>query len=73
MFLPQKEDFVPRKKVAKKDALNKANLTLQLGLSSFEKEILLKACKNYRARIPSYLLSKQSELKAIDRIIKKLI
>ncbi len=61
------------KKPSEKVALDRANSRLQLELNSFEIEVLLNACKNYRAKIPSYLLSKQSELDAIDRIIQKLI
>lgn len=72
MYVPQKKDFEIKKSTAK-NKLDKANLLLHLDLSSFEKEILLKACKKYRAKIPSYLLSKQSELEAIDRVIQKLI
>ncbi len=72
MYVPQKNDFEIKKSTAK-NTLDKANLLLHLDLSSFEKEILLKACKKYRAKIPSYLLSKQSELEAIDRVIQKLI
>jgi len=72
MYVPQKKDFEIKKSTAK-NKLDKANLLLHLDLSSFEKEILLKACKKYRAKIPSYLLSKQSELETIDRVIQKLI
>jgi hypothetical protein len=60
-------------KPADKCALDMANSALHLDLNTFEIEVLLKACKDYRARIPSYLLSKQSELDAIDGIIQKLI
>ena len=72
MYVPQKKDFEIKKPTAKNTS-DKANLLLHLDLSSFEKEILLKACKKYRAKIPSYLLSKQSELETIDRVIQKLI
>jgi hypothetical protein len=72
MYVPQKKDFEIKKSTAKNTS-DKANLLLHLDLSSFEKEILLKACKKYRAKIPSYLLSKQSELETIDRVIQKLI
>lgn len=67
------EKNVETKKSANICTIDKAKLTLHLGLDSFEKEVLLKACNNYRAKIPSYLQSKQSELDAIDRIIQKLI
>ena len=72
MYVPQKKDFEIKKSTAKNTS-EKSNLSLHLDLSSSEKEILLKACKKYRAKIPSYLLSKQSELEAIDRVIQKLI
>lgn len=72
MYVPQKKDFEIKKSTAKNTS-DKENLLLHLDLSSSEKEILLKACKKYRAKIPSYLLSKQSELETIDRVIQKLI
>ena len=64
---------VEPEKPADKCALDSANSTLHIDLNTFEVEVLLKACKIYRAKIPSYLLSKQSELDAIDGIVKKLI
>jgi len=72
MHVPQKKAFEIEKSTVKNTS-DTANLSLHLYLSSFEKEILLKACKKYRAKIPSYLQSKQSELEAIDRVIQKLI
>jgi hypothetical protein len=72
MHVPQKKDFEIEKSTFKNTS-DTENLSLHLYLSFFEKEILLKACKKYRAKIPSYLLSKQSELEAIDKVIQKLI
>jgi hypothetical protein len=72
MYVPQKKDFEVEKSTVK-GTPDTAKLSLHLDLSSFEKDILLKACKIYRAKIPSYLRSKQSELAAIDRVIQKLI
>ena len=43
-----------------------------LDLDGAEREILLKACKLYRARIPSYLQSRQTEVQMVDNIIEKL-
>ena len=71
MYVPHKNDF-DTKKSADRKASDSAELSLQLKISSFEKEILLKACKSYRVKIPSYIQSKLSELHAIDRVIKKL-
>ncbi len=45
---------------------------LRLDLDTAEREILLKACRMYRARIPSYLKSKQAEIQMVDNIIQKL-
>ena len=72
MYVPQKKDF-ETEKATLRNASDTASFSLNLYLSSFEKEVLLKACKRYRAKIPSYLLSKQSELEAIDRVIQELI
>ena len=72
MPVPLEKNFETEKS-ANICTLDEANLTLHLGLNSFEKEVLLKACKSYRAKIPSYLQSKQPELDAIDRIIQQLI
>ncbi len=44
----------------------------RLDLDMPEKKILLKACRMYRARIPSYLKSKQAEIQIVDNIIQKL-
>jgi len=44
----------------------------RLDLNTAEKEILLKACRMYRASIPSYLKSKQAEIKMMDNIIEIL-
>jgi hypothetical protein len=43
-----------------------------LDLNLAEREILLKACRMYRARIPGYLKSKQAEIQIINDIIQKL-
>ena len=51
---------------------NSSNSSLKLDLSEFQREILLKACKIYRAKIPSYLSSKQTEVQVVDELIEKL-
>lgn len=43
-----------------------------IDLSLADREILLKACRMYRARIPIYLQSKQGEIQRVDNIIQKL-
>ena len=45
---------------------------IHLDLKKAEREILLKACRLYRARIPNYLKSKQAEFQMMDNIIRKL-
>ena len=40
-----------------------------LELNHDEAQILLKACQQYRAKIPSYLKAKQSELNIINALI----
>ena len=71
MYIPKQDDFAIKRSSAKKKS-NAANLSLHLDLTLYEKDILLKACKIYRSKIPSYLQSKKSELEAIDKVIKKL-
>jgi hypothetical protein len=44
----------------------------RIDLDMAEREILLKACKMYRAKIPIYLRSKQAEIQMLDHIIQKL-
>lgn len=44
----------------------------RLDLNPTAREILLKACRMYRARIPIYLQSKQAEIQIVDNIIQKL-
>ena len=44
----------------------------KLELSSAEKSVLLQACKDYRASLPSYLRSKQAEMKILEELIRKL-
>jgi len=51
---------------------NSGSSSLKLELSEMQQKILLKACKIYRAKIPSYLSSKQAELQAVDELIEKL-
>ncbi len=49
-----------------------AEVSLPLKLSTAEKQILLKACKLYRAKIPNYLDSRQTEFQILEKIIQKL-
>lgn len=44
----------------------------RIDLDMPERVILLKACRMYRAKIPSYLRSKQAEIQMLDHIIQKL-
>lgn len=41
-------------------------------LTEAEKEIIVTACKAYRQKIPTYLISKQNELTLIDAVLEKL-
>jgi len=45
---------------------------LKLELNELQREVLLKTCKIYRAKMPSYLRSIQNELRIIDELIEKL-
>ena len=51
---------------------NSGSSSLKLELSELQRKILLKACKIYRAKIPSYLSSKQTEVQVVDELIEKL-
>lgn len=51
---------------------NSDSSSLKLELSELQRKILLKACKIYRAKIPSYLSSKQTEVQVVDELIEKL-
>lgn len=44
----------------------------KLKLSEAERSVLLQACKDYRASLPSYLQSKQTEMRILDELIRKL-
>jgi len=46
--------------------------SLKLELNELQRKILLKACKIYRAKIPSYLRSKQTEVQVVDELVEKL-
>jgi hypothetical protein len=67
-----KLDASEHEKSIERNDLKSATLNAHLSISADEKEILLKACVEYRAKIPSYLMSKQSELVMIDKLIQKL-
>jgi hypothetical protein len=54
----------------RKDASNRQSI--QVVLTEAEIEVLLKAVKRYRQKIPSYIKSSEVELHHIDEIIKKL-
>lgn len=41
-------------------------------LTAAERELLLKACQRYRAGIPAYLKSRESERALLDALIEKL-
>ncbi len=43
-----------------------------LSIGKSERAVLLAACKKYRLAIPAYLKSRQSEIEALDDIIKRL-
>jgi len=45
---------------------------LKLELNELQREVLLKTCKIYRAKMPSYLRSIQNEVRVIDELIEKL-
>ena len=64
-------DIRSRKKASKKEETLSPR-SLQLALTKDEREILLKACKKYRHTIPTYLKSKQQEIRLVDAIIEKL-
>lgn len=64
-------DIRSRKKASKKEETPSPR-SLQLALTKDEREILLKACKKYRHTIPTYLKSKQQEIRLVDAIIEKL-
>ncbi len=44
----------------------------KLELSRTERSVLLQACKDYRASLPSYLKSKQAEMRILEELIRKL-
>lgn len=44
----------------------------RITFSREEIELLVRACKTLRGRIPAYLQSSQPELNAIDEVIRKL-
>jgi hypothetical protein len=44
----------------------------RLALEASEVEVLLKACRKYRATIPIYLQNVQPELLTVDQVIRKL-
>lgn len=45
---------------------------IRLEMGAAEVRILLKACRRYRSRIPSYLQSNQTEVAVIDTLINIL-
>lgn len=44
----------------------------RVDLQAAELELLLKACRKYRASIPSYLQSVQAELALVNELLRKL-
>ena len=45
---------------------------LRLDLGPDEVEVLLKACKRYRASLPPYLQAKQAEIELVNNLVRKL-
>ncbi len=45
---------------------------VRLELTGVERQLLLKACRQYRYSIPNYLQTRQREIRLLDAIIDKL-
>ena len=64
-------DFVRTKRVAEGDKAETPE-SRAVRLTEAEVEVLLKACRKYRASLAVYLKSGEAEAKIIDGIIRKL-
>ena len=54
------------------DGENSGSPTVKIVLTETERQTLLKACEKYRHTIPTYIQSKQEELRIVKTIIEKL-
>jgi hypothetical protein len=62
----------PRATKASPQRKDRTASRVRIDLTAVERELLLKACMQYRHTIPAYIQSRQPELDALNAVIDKL-